>query len=381
MGSCSFSVRKSRLFISLTESSAFFLNYKENLICRFAVDSISTVIRLGPSAKIPKHCAYTFHSPFLYILGGCDDENILKNEVFKVNIEEFSLEYLSTLPINSKHGDLYIQNDFLYLIGAVHLQNYSAMPTPFMRLSTGSNWEVLGENTKTSRNFSVSNHLLRPGSCRHGSSLYLIGGEIIKGKAEKVFNTNVYCLDLNTLVINLLDFEGPSLCSPKCIYLTSGLLVFGGFGENGFNREMFILGSKKLKINENSLKVSGNKAIHKINNHFYLFGTKRLKKLSEEKLTWKVEELGFEEHVMRLDIKTCLNQKKQPESTRRVSIFPMFSDEDKSNLGSLRQDSRKHSPSNFFNSQADFDYSQTIQKLSLKELSDINSIMEMSEFK
>ena len=382
MGSCSYNVRKSRLFISLNESSAFFLNHKENSICHFSVNCVSSMIRMGNKAKIPKHCAYVYNFPFMYVIGGCDEDNMLKNEVFKVNVDELTLEYIATLSINSKHGDAYIHNEFIYFIGGVHLQNYTAMPTPFMRLHTvGNSWEVLSESTKTNKNFSITSHLFRPGTCKHGSALYIIGGEVIKGKSDKVFNPNIYCLDLSTLVVNLLEFEGVSLSSPKCIYLNSGILVFGGYGEGNFNQEMIIVSEKRILIHENSLKVSGSKAVHKINNHFYLFGTKKLKKLSEERLVWKVEPLGFGEHITKTDLKSCISQKRMPEATKKVSIYPIFSEDEKSNMQSLRQDSRKHSTSNMFNSQFDFDYSQTLQKISLRELSEINSIMELSEFK
>ena len=380
MGSCSASMRKSRLQVSLVDSFTYFLNQNTDSIYRYTTLGITSEIKLK-GLTIPRHSAYTFQYPHIYILGGSDKENPLRNDVLKINTEQLSIEYLPTLPISSKHGDAYIQNDQVFYIGAVHLQNYLAAPTPFLRLVwTSSSWEVLGENNRPGKNLNISNCLLRPGTCRHGTNLYILGGELVKSKNVKSFNTNVFCMDLNTLVVNILDFKGVLVGAPKCVYLKNGILVFGGYCEAGFNKEMWIVGEKQLKINENCIKVSGNKVLHKVSNYYLTLGSKKVKKVSEEKLIWKEEKLDFQEVFQKFEC-SLINQKMLPEAPRRVSIYPMYFEEEKSNLASLRLDSRKHSPSNFFNSQIDFEFSQTFQQGPLRELSDINSILEFSEYK
>lgn len=380
MGSCSVSMKKSRLQITLQDSFTYFLNNATNSIYKFSQSGLSTQIT-SSVLLIPRHSAYTYQSPFIYILGGSDKENPLRNDAVKIDIEQLQIHYLPTLPISSKHGDIYIQHNQIYYIGAVHIQNYSATPTPFLRLLENNNcWEVLAENSRNPKNFNISNNLLRPGTCKHENNLYLVGGEVFKSKTEKIFNTNVYCMDLNTLIVNILEFKGMSLGAPKCVYLNSGILVFGGYCEAGFNKEMWILGEKPMKINENCIKVSGNKVLHKINNYFATLGTKKMKKLSEEKLVWKEEKLNYDEILMKYTLGLA-NDKILPEAPRRVSIYPMYAEEDRSNLASLRLESRKHSPSNFFNSQVDFDLSQTLQQGTLREISGFNSIFEYSEYK
>lgn len=380
MGSCSVSMKKSRLQLTLQDSFTYFPNNATNSIYKFSQSGLSTQIT-SAHLSIPRHSANIYQFPFIYILGGSDKENPLRNDALKIDLEQLQIHYLPTLPICSKHGDIHIHKNQIYYIGAVHLQNYSATPTPFLRLQENSDyWEVLGENSRNVKNFNISNNLLRPGTCKHENNLYLIGGEIFKNKTEKIFSTNVYCMDLNTLVVNMLEFKGMSLGAPKCVYLNSGILVFGGYCEAGFNKEMWILGEKPMKINDNCIKVSGNKVLHKINSYFVTLGTKKLKKLSEEKLVWKEERLNFDEVFQKF---TCVlaNEKNLPEAPRRVSIYPMYAEEDRSNLASLRLESRKHSPSNFFNSQVDFDLSQTLQQGTLREISGFNSIFEISEYK
>lgn len=381
MGSCALTGKKDEKEITATEAFIYSVHSKTNSLLKYYISGKIERIEFPESEILPKHSAYTFSHPFVYIIGGSDSENALRNEVFKVNVEELSVEFLSTLPASSKHGDAYVHNDYLYYLGGITIQNYTAAPSPFMRLVKDSLcWEVLGENYKSTKNLNISNSLIRPGTCKVNGTVYILGGWSYRFPNENQVNTNVYCFDLDTLIVTQIQFEGVTLISPKCIQAHSEILVLGGFEGNDPNLNIWILGTKIKKVSENGIPIKGNKPIHKLGGYFIVVGKNTVKKLREDKLVWKKELLSFEYCTKVGEIRVFINSKRLPEAPSRVTIFPTYFDEtERSALASIvRHESRKHSPSNVFNSQMDFDYSLTFQKLPHRELSDVNSIVDSS---
>ncbi|OMJ65485.1 hypothetical protein SteCoe_38126 [Stentor coeruleus] len=381
MGSCALAGKKDEKEITATEVFIYSVHSKTNCLLKYYISGRIERIEFPEAEILPKHSAYTFNHPFAYIIGGSDSENALRNEVIKVNVEEMSLEFLSTLPVSSKHGDAYAHNDYLYYLGGITIQNYTAEPTPFMRLVKDSLcWEVLGENSKSNKNLNISNSLIRPGTCKVNGTVYILGGWCYRFPNENQANTNVYSFDLDTLIVTQIQFEGVNLISPICIQAHSDILVLGGYEGNEPNLNIWILGTKIRKVSENGIPIKGNKPIHKLGGYFIIVGKNSVKKLREDKLVWKNEVLNFENSTKIGEIRIVINSKKLPEAPSRVTIFPNYFDEtERSALVSIvRHESRKHSPSNFFNSQMDFDYSLTFQKLPHRELSDINSIVDSS---
>ena len=68
--------------------------------------------------------------------------------------------------------------------------------------------------------------------------MYIIGGEIHRTQVENTMNESVYCFDLDTLTINIMEYEGLKIKAPRCISTQSGILVLGGFLENDINSSM-----------------------------------------------------------------------------------------------------------------------------------------------
>jgi hypothetical protein len=379
MGGCGSVNRKKESHIKSLEDSIYFLEPKQNSIFNLSQSGFLSKIVFGPSEQVPKHSAYTFSSPFLYIIGGSDAEHPLRDDVLKLNTEDLTLEYLSTLPFCAKHGAAYTHCDFLYYIGGVRVQNYSAAPTPFLRLVKDSLcWEVLGDNLQDLKTVNITNSLLMPGSCKVNGVIYLIGGETLKQNGEKTPNEVIFCFDLDTLSISQLEVSGIFVLHPCCFKTNSGILVLGGKIDRNFNTNMWIISERIMKISENNIKVSGLKVMQKIAGCFVVAGNGKIKKLREDRMTWKVEKVKNEKVQSEAEVKVIVNSKRMPEAVSRVTVNALFEELEGSKSNAIRTDSRKLSPSNLFNSQLDFDYSQTFQMMPHKELSELGSILDKS---
>ena len=377
MGGCAINRDKNEQ-IKASKFSIYSLDYKNNRILKYSQPNLLEYISISCEEHIPKQSAYIYNSPYIYVIGGSDDEKPIRNEVLKINIEEMTLEYLPTLPISSKHGEAYYHRDYLYYIGGAQLINYSVAPSPFLRLvKDGLAWEVLGPNIKTAKNINIASQLFRPGSCKINNCVYIIGGEIHRTQVENTMNESVYCFDLDTLTINIMEYEGLKIKAPRCISTQSGILVLGGFLENDINSSMWIIGKNQVKINEAGFKFNGNKPLHKILGCFVILGNQTIKKLKENKMTWKFQEFDPASLIKIGDIHKTINYKNSPLPLVKKTIYPQYFEEiEKSpNFESIRHESRKLSPSNLFNSGMDFDYSQTIQYGPQREISD--SIFEI----
>ena len=373
MGGCALTDRKKNSPISLQLSSIYSLDYKSTKILKYSQSGELEQYSLSCLSFLPKFSAYTHLAPYLFIVGGTDESSPLRNDCLRINLTDLTLDYQASLPHLSKHGDLYTHLDILYYLGAVQVSNYSAVPTPFMRLCKDSSaWEYLHEVAKPGTAPDICSQLLRPGSCKVENCIYVIGGEFVKGPGIKTLNSAVYRLDLDTL--------GVELVAPRCIPGNGGIVVLGGFVGDRFNYEIWMLGEKRAKIGEQRVKVSGNKPVGRIAGCFVLIGNNNIKRLREDRMTWKVEEIRRNDVKVVGDIGRILNVKKKYETPGKISICVQnFEATEKSPNYENRVESRKLSPSNLFNSQLDFEYSNTFQVLPQRELSGINSIIENYE--
>ena len=138
MGGCALVSRKRENNIEISLISIYSVDYKSNSIIKYSQNDTIERISISCGESLPKYSAYTFEYPYIYILGGTDSKNPLRNEAIRINIEDFSLEYLASLPIGSKFGEVYIYNDYIYYVGAAHIKFYSIAPTPFIRLLKSS---------------------------------------------------------------------------------------------------------------------------------------------------------------------------------------------------------------------------------------------------
>ena len=143
MGGCASVNRKREGHVRVSSISMFnmpiySIDYKNNCILKYSESNNLEKISMDCEENLPKYSAYTFEYPYIYILGGTDSKNPLRNEAIRINIEDFSLEYLASLPIGSKFGEVYIYNDYIYYVGAAHIKFYSIAPTPFIRLLKSS---------------------------------------------------------------------------------------------------------------------------------------------------------------------------------------------------------------------------------------------------
>ena len=384
MGGCALVSRKRENNIEISLISIYSVDYKSNSIIKYSQNDTIERISISCGESLPKYSAYSYKSPYIYIVGGTDSETPLRNDVIRINIEQLYLEYLASLPIGSKHGEIYIHYDYIYYVGGAHLENYSIAPTPFLRLLQDSlSWEFVSEIMQVGLNTNISYQLLRPGSCKLNNCIYFIGGELLSKPIERNLNKHVYCFDLDTLTINALEYEGISIVAPKCINNNGSIIVLGGYINKGNNYDISIIGKNPIKINDTGLRVSINKPLHKIPGFFLIIGNNKLKKLREDRMTWKIENILKESIKEAGEIKNITNRKRVSKAPLKKSILSQYyEDTEKSlNLEQIRQESRKLSPSNLFNSQIDFDYSQTFQIMPHKELSGINSIIENYELK
>ena len=378
MGGCALTDHKKHALISLQAPSIYSIDYKSTSIIKYSQSGIIERYSLSCLPHLPKFSAYTYTSPHLYIVGGSDPEFPLRNDCISLNLNELFLDYYPSLPLLSKHGDLYSHFDSLYYLGGVQILNYSAAPTPFMRLCKDSSaWEYLSENAKPGTALNICSQLLRPGSCKIENCLYIIGGEFVKQPGMKTFSSTVYCFDLDTLTLNTMEYKGVEVIAPRCVASSGGILVLGGYDQHSFNYDIWTVGRNFARIGEQRVKVGGNKGVFKIAGCFVVVGNNKVKKLREDRMTWKVEDIRKGEVRVIGDVSRVVAVKKNPETPGKRSIYPQYFEEtEKSSNNEFRVESRKMSPSNLFNSQLDFDYSQTFQVLPHKELSEINSIIE-----
>jgi hypothetical protein len=290
MGSCA-SIGKQRKISRISDKfPVCVIDWKRNSIIK--LEPSWEISKISVSEILQTDCAYKYEYPStVYLIGGCDSENNLHNDSIKVNLDRMSLEYLPSLPINSKYGDLHCYGSALYYTGGVRLHSAGSYPTPFLRLLKDSScWEILEERSRAGKKLMITNELYRPGSCIVNKSLYIIGGEVMIPNYSKTYNENVYELNLDSLSITILPIRGVISVGPRCILHNQAVLVLG-LSQDSISF-MKVLGDHPDTYKELPFKFKPSIFLQKINNFVVVLTNKKLKKLRDDKNLWKIEQIS-----------------------------------------------------------------------------------------
>jgi hypothetical protein len=289
MGGCGLVKIRQENLMKLSNTCVFSVSSKNKSILKYSQSGAVEILTIKCIEALPHQGAYTYSFPYVYIVGGSYNLDSFCNDVISINTEQKTLEYLPTLPLCCKRGEAYLHNDYLYYIGGVQLLNSVISPAPFLRLPKDSAvWEILGDTIRPTK--SITQSLLGPGSCKVDNLIYIIGGEVFKSPTEKCLNNLVYTFDLDTLTINLIEYEGVEVISPRCVNINDGILVLGGYNQHLPNYSMWIIGTKKIKLGDLKFKIT--KPLHKLPGCFAVIGRNRIKRLREDKMTWKFENIN-----------------------------------------------------------------------------------------
>ena len=322
MGACATIAKKTKSKPRSLKTPVFTLLFKASSVLKLTISRRfeQTPIRLPDT--LPSDIAYRFVPPdSFYILGGSDSSNSLRNEVFRLNISTLTIEYLPSLPINSKLGEVHCVRSTLFYIGGVRLYNNSCHPTPFLRLPEGnSTWELLEESPRAGKKVSVSTQLYRPGSCVVNGGIFIVGGEVFIPNYTHSRNKIVYRLDVNSLVILRMHILGVNCIGPKCFeYQNNGLLVLGNNDQNQVF--MQVIGENPSHVKEIGFKVRDCMNLQRLGEVIVIVRRRKIMKLMEDKMVWKSEKINMTEINIKETISNVINEKPRTEVPDKAGII------------------------------------------------------------
>ena len=325
MGACATITKQRKTNPQTIAFPVFTILFKTSSILKLSAANNFEQSPLTLPDVLPNDISYRFVPPdTLYILGGSDSSNSLRNEVFKLTLSSRSIEYLPSLPINSKLGEVHCVRSTLYYIGGVRLYSGNCHPTPFLRLPPGNNtWEMLEESPRAGKMVSISTQLYRPGSCVVNGDIFIVGGEVFIPNYARSRNKSVYTLNVNTLVISRMDILGVDCVGPKCFgYQNNSVLVLGN--NEGNQGVMQIIGELTSRPKEIGFKVKDCMNLQRLGEDIVIVRRRKTRKLKEDNMIWKCEKINMEKINILESINNVVNEKPRTELHNKVAVISSY---------------------------------------------------------
>jgi Kelch motif. len=95
-------IKKRKQNIKLSQASVGYLNTKHSYVTKLSENLSIERTPINLSEPLAKESSYTYVHPDTFFIIGGYNENSLSNEVLKLSLSTNSIEYLPSLPINSK---------------------------------------------------------------------------------------------------------------------------------------------------------------------------------------------------------------------------------------------------------------------------------------